>query len=612
MARHSVFDATHFLANTPHAPGVYRMYGADDELLYIGKAKDLHKRIQSYFSRALDEKTLAMVQQIRHMEYTLVSAEVDALILEHSLIKTHQPRYNILLKDDKAYPYLMITQDDIYPRMDMYRGARHENAYFFGPYPSAHAARQSLQLMQKIFNLRPCSNTFFKNRSRPCLQYQIKRCKAPCVGYISAEDYAMDVRHAVDFLEGKTSEVIDDLVLRMDEASSRKAYEQAAVYRDQVRALQLLLQQQQVTYGHGSLDVCVIVSGETYAVITQLFVRHGEVVGHKNRTFKNPVQKDSELLSEFMGQYCFSRQALHDMPSEWVVNVLPEEDQLIVDAIKQKTGKSFKMITRPQKEKKVWLGLALKNAEDALLMVEGQAKTATLTLKKLEQWLSLSEVERIECFDVAHLQGNQTVASCVVFDGSGPLTAEYRRFNISGVTGGDDYAALAQALIRHYSKRKMTMAILPDLIMIDGGKGQLSRAQEMLSELQLQDIPCIAVSKGPDRKPGEEQIWRQGHEPERLPGDSSLLHFLQRIRDEAHRFAITGHRRARAKTMKTSTLEDIPGVGAKRRQALLKYFGGLQGLMQARVEAIAKVPFISLALAQTIFNYLHGTQEKSK
>ncbi|MFI4956676.1 MAG: excinuclease ABC subunit UvrC [Gammaproteobacteria bacterium] len=611
MSTHIRFDYQDFLSKTPHAPGVYRMYGADDELLYIGKAKDLYKRIQSYFSRALDAKTLALVQQIRHMEYTLVATEVDALVLEHSLIKTHKPRYNILLKDDKSYPFLMISQGETYPRMDIYRGSRDRKAHYFGPYPSAHAARQSLQIMQKIFKIRPCENTFFKNRSRPCLQYQIKRCKAPCVGYVTPEEYAMDIEHAIAFLEGKTHQVIDHLIVRMDEASQLKEYETAAVFRDQVRALQLLVQQQQMTHGHSSLDVCVVVSGPSHAVITQLFVRNGEVVGHKNRIFKDPLQTDEALLGAFMGQYCLSQDALQ-MPREWVVNVLPEEHDLLVDAVKQRTGKPFKLLSRPQQEKKVWLGLALKNARDALSMAQGQAELAAQTIKQLEAWLSLHDVERIECFDVAHMQGDQTVASCVVFNKEGPMTADYRRFNISGITPGDDYAAMGQALTRHFSKLKTAMAPLPDLLIIDGGKGQLSRAQEVLAELQLHDIPVISVSKGPDRKPGEEQIWRIGREPERLAADSALLHFIQRIRDEAHRFAITGHRRARAKTMKTSTLEGIPGVGPKRRQALLKHFGGLQGLKAARVEAIAKVPFISLSLAQTIFDYLHGNEDKQR
>lgn len=608
MATHVRFNAQDFLSKTPHAPGVYRMYGVNDDLLYIGKAKDLHKRIQSYFSRALDAKTLALVEQIRHMEYTLVQTEVDALVLEHSLIKTHQPRYNILLKDDKSYPFLMISQGDTYPRMDIYRGARDKKAHYFGPYPSAHAARQSLQIMQKIFNIRPCENTFFKNRSRPCLQYQIKRCKAPCVGLVTPEDYAIDVAHAISFLEGKTHRVIDDLIVRMDDASSKKAYESAAVYRDQVRALQLLVQQQQMTHGHSSLDVCVVVSGRSHAVVTQLFIRHGEVVGHKNRVFKDPLQTDAGLMGAFMGQYCLSQDAMH-IPSEWVVNVLPDEHHLLIDAVKQRTGKPFKLLSRPQQEKKVWLGLALKNARDALSLAEGQAEQAAKTLHQLESWLAIVDIERIECFDVAHLQGNQTVASCVVFNQEGALTTDYRRFNISGITPGDDYAALGQALTRHYSKRAMAMETLPDLIIIDGGKGQLSRAREVLAELQLEFLPVISVSKGPDRKPGEEQIWRIDLPPEHLPADSPLLHLIQRIRDEAHRFAITGHRRARAKALKTSTLEGIPGIGQKRRQALLKHFGGLQGLKLARVEAIAKVPFISLSLAQTIYDYLHGNED---
>lgn len=610
MPKKPRFDAHAFLAHTPHAPGVYRMYGANNVLLYIGKAKDLHKRVQSYFSRALDAKTLALVEQIRHIEYTLVPTEVDALILEHSLIKAHQPRYNILLKDDKSYPFLMITRDETYPRMDIYRGARNKKAQFFGPYPSAHAARQSLQIMQKIFNIRPCEDTFFKNRSRPCLQYQIKRCKAPCVGYISPHDYAIDVAHAIAFLEGKTTAVIHDLIAHMDEASARKAYEEAAVYRDQVRALQLLVQQQQMTHGTRSLDVCVVVSSPAHAVITQLFVRNGEVVGHKNTLFKHPLQSDADLLSDFMSQ-CYLKQDVSNVPKEWVVNVLPQDHDVITGAMTQRTGRACHILYRPQREKKTWLRLAIKNAQAALALSDGRAEVAMQHMHALEAWLSLREVTRIECFDVAHLQGNQTVASCVVFGPEGAINAEYRRFNITNITPGDDYAAMAQVLTRHYKKRSMAMLPLPDLIIIDGGKGQLSRAMEVLAELQLQHLPVIAVSKGPERRPGEEQIWRPHQTPMQLPADSPILHLIQRIRDEAHRFAITGHRRARSNALLTSTLEDIPGVGMKRRQALLKHFGGLQGLKAARVEAIAKVPGISLSLAQTVFNYLHGNEGPS-
>ncbi len=582
------------------------MFNDKGKLLYIGKSKNLQKRVSSYFNRAVDTKTLSLVSQIHRIEFTVTATEVEALILEHNLIKTHKPRYNVLLKDDKSYPYIQITAHQEYPRMEIYRGAKTKQAKFFGPYPNGYAAKQSLLLLQKLFKIRSCTDTFFSHRSRPCLQYQIKRCTAPCVGFITPADYQNDVAHAIAFLEGRSQEVIGALVQKMDAASQELRYEEAALIRDQIQNLQQLVQHQYVNRGYGFADLCVICVKEDSACVTQLFIRQGQVLGHNNHFFTlADWQTPGEILSEFIGQYYIARQK-HEIPSELIVNSELEDKEVLESAFHAE-GFPLRILSRVRQDKKQWLLLAEANAKAALDSHLASQGTAARRIEALATWLKRSTLERIECFDISHTQGDQTVASAVVFNAEGALNKEYRRYNIKGITGGDDYAAMTQALIRHYEKRKSEEAVLPDLILIDGGKGQLSAAAKAMEELQLSDILLMGVSKGPARKPGEEQLWLLGHsEGLRLPPDSPALHLIQQIRDEAHRFAIVGHRKQRAKHMSESILEEIPGIGPKKRQALLKHFGGLQGILEARVEALCQVPGISKALAQTLYDAIHG------
>lgn len=576
------------------------MLSEKGKILYIGKAKNLHKRVSSYFNRANDTKTQSLVSHIHQIEYTVTATEVEALILEHNLIKTHKPPYNILLKDDKSYPYIHISTEQIYPRMEIYRGAKSKQGKFFGPYPSAYAAKESVLLLQKLFKIRSCTDSFFAHRSRPCLQYQIKRCTAPCVEYIDPETYRQDVDHAVAFLEGRSQEVITALIQKMDAASDNQRYEEAALYRDQIQTLQQLVQKQYANRGFGFADVLAVVCKADEACVTQLFIRQGQVLGHENYIFFSKWHECSTVLSEFIGQYYIARQK-HETPPEIIVNVDLEDKAILSEAI------SSKIVSRVKQDKKQWLLLAQVNAKTALDAHLASQGTMTRRYEALAKWLKCPKLDRIECFDISHTQGDSTVASAVVFDEQGPLSQDYRRYNIKNITGGDDYAAMSQALLRHYLKRKSEEAVLPDLILIDGGKGQLSAAAKAMEEVQLTDILLMAVSKGPARKPGEEQLWLIGHsEGLHLPADSPALHLIQQIRDEAHRFAIVGHRKKRAKRSKESILEDIPGIGPKKRQALLKHFGGLQGIMNARLEALCEVPGINRSLAQLLYDAIHG------
>lgn len=581
------------------------MFNDKNKIIYIGKSKNLRKRVSSYFNRAGDTKTLTLVSQIYRIEFTVTSTEVEALILEHNLIKTHKPRYNILLKDDKSYPFIQITEKQDFPRMEIYRGAKNKTARFFGPYPNSYAAKQSLLLLQKLFKIRSCTDVFFSHRSRPCLQYQIKRCTAPCVGLISSEDYQQDVKHAMAFLDGKSQEVISALALKMDAASQALRYEEAALIRDQIQNLQQLVQHQYVNRGYGFADVCVIQTQADVACVTQLFIRQGQVLGHANHLLTlSQWQSPQEMLSEFIGQYYLARPK-HELPRELILSEALDDTPLLESALSTSPN-ALKIVTRVRQEKKQWLLLALANAKAALDSHLASQGTHARRLQALADWLGVQKLERIECFDISHTSGEQTVASAVVFDEEGARNKDYRRYNIKGITGADDYAAMSQALLRHYEKRKTEESVLPDLILIDGGKGQLSAAKKAMEELQLTDILLMGVSKGPARKPGEEQLWLN-EEPLRLAPDSPALHLIQQIRDEAHRFAIMGHRKQRGKHFKESVLEDIPGVGPKKRQALLKHFGGLQGILKARVEALCQVPGISKALAQIIYDATHGT-----
>ena len=602
------FDPQPFLKTLTHRPGVYRMLGDAGEILYVGKAKDLKKRVSSYFRKTgLTIKTHALVSHIHSMEITVTNTETEALILEQSLIKEHKPRYNVLLRDDKSYPYIYLSEGE-YPRLSVHRGARRDKGRYFGPFPSALAVRESLNLLQKLFRVRQCEESFFRNRSRPCLQYQIKRCTAPCVRKVSPEEYAIDVRHTVLFLEGKNNRVIDELVKRMEQASEKLEFEEAAGYRDQIVHLRRVQERQYVEGEGGDLDIVAVTAGGGIGCVQLFFVRAGRNLGNKAFYPKMPEGADTaEVLTAFLSQYYLG----HPPPAEILVNVALDERELLEHALGERAGRKVAITHRPRGDRARWLKMAVSNAETALNAHLASRAGMSRRYQLLQEILGLDDaISRMECFDISHTMGESTVASCVVFDGEGPLKSDYRRFNIRDITPGDDYAAMNQALTRRYTKIKEGEGRLPDILFIDGGKGQMGVAEVVLEELQMYDIALVGVAKGEARKPGEETLFLSGslsgrRSPLILPADSPALHLIQQIRDEAHRFAITGHRQRRAKTRKQSPLETIPGMGPKRRQQLLKQFGGLQQIARAGVEDLAKVPGISRALAQKVYDAFH-------
>ncbi|BAN69026.1 excinuclease ABC subunit UvrC [endosymbiont of unidentified scaly snail isolate Monju] len=600
------FDHKAFLATLTHRPGVYRMIGAEGEVLYAGKARDLAKRVASYFTRAANRRIEMMVSQIRDIQITVTHTEAEALILENHLIKEHRPRYNVLLRDDKSYPYIHLS-DDEFPRLAFHRGARTGGGRYFGPYPSAGAVRETLKLLQKLFPVRQCENSQFANRSRPCLQYQIERCTAPCVGFVSPERYARDVQDTVLFLEGKASDVIDRWVARMEAAAEALEFEEAAKLRDQIAALRTVQERQYVAGERGDLDIVAAASRGGVACIQLFLVRQGRNLGNKTLYPRNSEGADeAELVSAFIAQYYLERA----VPAEILVSSLPPDRELLEQALSEQAGRRVRIIARPRGERARWLQMARTNAEMAVQARLASRGAAEQRLEALQQALDLeSPPRRMECFDISHTRGDQTVASCVVFQDGAPSSSDYRRFNIRGITPGDDYAALRQALQRRYARIQGGEGQMPDLLLIDGGKGQLAAVAEALSEMGINDLLILGVAKGPDRKPGMETLFLLGEQrPLILPANSPALHLVQQIRDEAHRFAITGHRQRRAKAKSRSPLEDIPGIGAKRRQRLLKHFGGLQGLARAGVEDIARVEGISKKLANAIYISFHGEE----
>ena len=599
------FDASTFLKTLTSLPGVYRLLDARGQVLYVGKARNLKKRVSSYFRpNQTSAKVHSLVTQVHAVEVTVTHTEGEALILESNLIKQFKPRYNVLLRDDKGYPYIHLSAE-AFPRLSLHRGARRAPGRYFGPYPNASAVHETLNLLQKVFRLRQCEDSFFRSRSRPCLQYQIKRCTAPCTGLIDHASYQRDVHHAILFLEGKSSEVIDALVQRMEAASARLHFEEAAVYRDQIVQLQQIQERQHVSGESGDLDVvaCVVQAGT--ACVQVLFFRDGRLLGNKAFFPRIPEDEDSrQVLSAFLAQYYLDKTP----PAEILVNQELGDAGLLAQVLQERAGRRVVITARVRAERARWLELAQRNAEHALnAHLSGHAGMHR-RWQALQAALSLDSIPvRLECMDVSHTQGEATVASCVVFTEEGPVKSDYRRYNIAGITSGDDYGALRQALTRRYTRLRAGEGKLPDILFIDGGRGQLAQACEVLTELQVKGVILIGVAKGPDRKAGLEVLYRAGVEqPLILAADSPALHLVQQIRDEAHRFAITGHRQRRARARTTSTLESIPGVGQKRRQALLKQFGGLQQLSRAGVEDIARVTGISKELAQRIYDSLHG------
>ncbi|TBU97565.1 excinuclease ABC subunit UvrC [Phytopseudomonas dryadis] len=603
-----VFDASAFLATCSARPGVYRMFDAGANLLYVGKAKNLKKRLASYFRKTgLAPKTAALVGKIVQVETTITANETEALLLEQTLIKEWRPPYNILLRDDKSYPYVFLSDGD-YPRLDIHRGAKKRKGRYFGPYPSAGAIRESLGLLQKAFLVRQCEDSYFKNRTRPCLQYQIKRCKAPCVALVEPAEYAEDVRHSVMFLEGRSNALNDELSANMQKAAMELDFERAAELRDQMALLRRVQDQQSMEGGSGDVDVVAAMVNPGGACVHLISVRGGRVLGSKNFFPQVAIEEEiQDVLLAFLAQYYLGSQE-RDLPSELIVNAQHEDFPTLIAAIEEMRGRELGISYRVRGTRARWQHLAVTNAEQALGARLANRQHMAGRFDALAEALHMDEVpQRLECFDISHSSGEATVASCVVFGPEGPLKSDYRRYNIEGVTAGDDYAAMHQALTRRFSKIKDGEGKLPDVLLVDGGKGQLAMAREVLEELAVPDLILLGVAKGTTRKPGLETLYLNDAAHEfTLPGHSPALHLIQQIRDESHRFAITGHRARRGKTRRTSSLEEVAGVGPKRRRELLHHFGGLQELSRASTEEIAKAPGISKKLAELIYAALHS------
>lgn len=604
------FDAKAFLSRVTDKPGVYRMYDATDTVIYVGKAKDLKKRLSSYFRTQVNSrKTEALVKCIANIDVTITHTETEALLLEHSYIQRYQPRYNVLLRDDKSYPYIYLSGDK-HPRLASYRGAKHAKGEYFGPFPNSFAVRETLALMQKLFPIRQCEDSVYRNRSRPCLQYQIGRCLAPCVkGYISDEEYAQQVNYVRLFLSGDDTQVIEGLVKRMEEASQELRFEEAARIRDQIQAVRQVTEKQFVANIGDDLDVISVAFNGAIACVYVLFFRQGKVLGSRSYFPKVPANTSiDEVVQTFIGQFYLQGSAIRTLPTEILLDFNLEDKAILAESISSIAGRKIQIQTKPRGDRARYLKLARTNAATALASKQVEQSTISQRYTSLMSLLDMKEIKRMECFDISHTMGEQTVASCVVFDMNGPLKSEYRRYNISDITPGDDYAAMNQVLTRRYGK-SLEDSKIPDIIFIDGGKGQLAQAIEVFDTLNVDwdksHPKLIGVAKGSDRKAGLETLFfvPEG-EGMALPSDSPALHLIQHIRDESHRHAITGHRQRRAKVKNTSSLESIEGVGPKRRQMLLKYMGGLQALRDASVEEIAKVPTISTALAEKIFNAL--------
>ncbi|MGE0383542.1 MAG: excinuclease ABC subunit UvrC [Gammaproteobacteria bacterium] len=604
------FDGREFCRTLTTLPGVYRMLGAGGEVLYVGKARSLKARVSNYFRSPdqLDPKVRAVVAQVAAVEVTVTRTEGEALLLESNLIKELKPRYNIVLRDDKSYPYVYLNDTDEFPRLAFHRGARSGKGRYFGPYPNAGAVRATLNLLQKLFQIRSCEDGVFRNRTRPCLQFQIGRCTAPCVGRVTPEDYRADVEQAVMFLDGRSEEVVRVLAERMERASTDLRFEVAALFRDRIRDLQRVRSHQIMSGATGDVDVVAAAMREGVGCVDVFFVRGGHSLGSKAFFPAHTADADpSALLGAFLPQYYLAAGADRPIPGEIIVSHDLEEHELLEAALAERAGRSVGLTSRVRGDRARWVELAVDNARVALEQRAAQGSDHARRMEALRQALERDEaIDRIECFDISHTRGESPVASCVVCGPEGPIKGEYRRFNIQDVAAGDDYAAIRQAVSRRYARVQREEGRLPDLILIDGGRGQVAQATAALAELQLDTLSVVGVSKGPSRRAGMETLIVADADSERkLPADSPALHLIQQIRDEAHRFAITGHRARRQKARTASPLEAIAGVGAKRRRELLRHFGGWQGLERAAVEDLHQVPGISRALAQRIYDAIH-------
>ncbi|PSV44368.1 excinuclease ABC subunit C [Photobacterium indicum] len=607
------FDAKSFLKTVTHQPGVYRMYDAVGEVIYVGKAKDLKKRLSSYFrTNVAGEKTRALVKNICKVDVTVTHTETEALILEHNYIKLYLPKYNVLLRDDKSYPYIFLSNHH-HPRLSIHRGTKKRKGEYFGPYPDAGAVRESLHLMQKLFPIRQCEDSVYANRSRPCLMYQIGRCLAPCVkNLITEKDYEDQVSFARLFLQGKDRQVIASLVEKMEQASQSLNFEQAATFRDQIQALRRIQEQQFVSHdSEDDLDVVGIAHQNGMACIHALYIRQGKILGSRSYFPKMPSDAElTEVLSSFITQFYLNQAEGRVIPSVIILGEnLGDDAAVITETLSDISGRKIELKVNPRGNRARYLKLAQTNAMTALTSKLSHKMTIHERFSELRKALNLETITRMECFDISHTMGEKTVASCVVFNQEGPFKQDYRRYNITGITGGDDYAAMGQVLERRYGKQ-MEPEKIPDIIFIDGGRGQLSRAYNVvkpfMDEWPKQPL-LIGIAKGVTRKAGLETLIFITGEEFSLPSDSPALHLIQHIRDESHNHAISGHRAQRAKVRKRSALEDVEGIGPKRRQALLKFMGGLHELKRASREEIAKVPGISKALAEKIYDALqHG------
>jgi len=599
------FDVKAFLKNLTTRPGIYKMFDDQGEIIYIGKAKNLKNRVSSYFKKqTASTKQQAMVARIANIEVTVTHTEGEALLLECQQIKRHKPRYNICLRDDRSYPYIFLSSEHDFPQITLHRGAKKRKGKYFGPYPGIGAIKESLKLLQRIFPIRQCDDSIYNNRSRPCLQYQIERCTAPCVGLIDKAAYAQDVDSTVLFLEGKGGLLIDQLIVKMEQAAAKLEYERAAGFRDQILKLRSVLEKHFVHGERGDVDIIACATKAGVACVQVFFIRNGQHLGNKVFFPKITDEHDpAAIVQAFIPQYYLDKQ----VPHELIVSHQPEEAELLMEVLAVQAKHAVAISHNVRGERLKWLQMACTNAENSLLSKLSDKQGIYARFLSLQEELGCTELpKRLECFDISHTQGDQTVASCVVFDREGPVKSAYRRFNIEGITGGDDYAAIHQAVFRRFKRLKQGEHTAPDILLIDGGKGQVHEAQKALAELDINNVMIVGVSKGPDRKPGMEKLILVDQEQpiDVKPGASGLL-LIQHIRDEAHRFAITGHRQRRGKAKKQSAMEAIPGLGPKRRQILLKQFGGLQGISQAGVDALCSVDGISRHLAQRIYELFH-------
>jgi excinuclease ABC subunit C len=602
------FEPRSFIDGLPGRPGVYRMLNGEGEILYVGKARNLKSRVGSYFQASnVQPKVQALIAKTARMEVTITNSDTEALLLEFNLIKKHRPRFNVVLRDDKSFPFLHLDTRHDFPRLSFYRGSRKEAGRFFGPYPSAGAVRETLQQLQKLFRLRNCEDTYFANRSRPCLQYQIQRCTAPCVGLISKEAYARDAGAAIKVLEGRDDEVQQELGRRMETAAERLEFEEAARLRDQLANLKAVQAQQIMTSGTDhDADVIAIAGRNGEYCVALMFIRGGRSLGSTTFFPRAPYAEPPEVLAQFVGQYYLERES----PPEILVESDFEDMQILEATLSERSHHKVRISASVRGLRARWLEMMHNNAEQALNMRNLARSSVEGSLDEMRDVFGLGGApQRIECFDISHTGGTETVASCVVFGVEGPLKGDYRRFNITGVQPGDDYAAMAQALTRRYKRVRDGEVVAPDVLLIDGGKGQLAAAAGVLGPLGIHGTTLIGVAKGADRRPGQEQLFLLGQEtPTILPPDSAALHLIQRVRDEAHRFAVAGHRRRRAKRHNQSILETIPGLGPVKRRELLKQFGGMQGILRAGIDDFVQVRGLGRELAQVIYEHLHPGQ----